>query len=71
MEKRLVIRRRHALIVVHLLKKPDDSLKLRNKISFFEKDWIKRKAIAKYYKEKEGINVSPGQIASVLRDKQC
>ncbi len=40
--------------------------KRRNKIPLFDEDWIKLEMIAKYYKEKEGINVSPGQIASVL-----
>ena len=38
----------------------------RNKIPLFEEDRLKLKMIAKYYKEKEGINVSPGQIASAL-----
>jgi len=38
----------------------------RNKIPLFDEDWLKLKMIAKYYKEKEGINVSPGQIASAL-----
>ncbi|MBL7130290.1 MAG: hypothetical protein ISS45_02630 [Candidatus Omnitrophica bacterium] len=38
----------------------------RNKIPLFDEDWVKLKKIAKYYKEKEGINVSPGQIASAL-----
>ena len=40
--------------------------KRRNKIPLFDEDWIKLEMIAKYYKEKEGINVSPGQIASAL-----
>jgi hypothetical protein len=40
--------------------------KKRNKIPLFEGDWIKLESIAQYYKEKEGINVSPGQIASIL-----
>ncbi len=40
--------------------------KVRNKISFFDEDWEKLKAIAGYYKEKEGINVSSSQIASAL-----
>jgi len=39
---------------------------LRNKISFFDEAWIKLKVIVKYYKEKEGINVSSGQIASAI-----
>lgn len=38
----------------------------RNKIPLFNEDWLKLKMIAKYYKEKEGVNVSPGQIASAL-----
>lgn len=42
------------------------STKRRNKIPLFDEDWVKLEMIAKYYKEKEGINVSPGQIASVL-----
>ena len=42
------------------------TIKRRNKIPFFKGDWGKLKMLAKYYKEKEGINVSPGQIASVL-----
>ncbi len=42
------------------------TIKRRNKIPFFKGDWFKLKMLAKYYKEKEGINVSPGQIASVL-----
>jgi hypothetical protein len=40
--------------------------KERKKISFFEEDWNKLKLIAEYYKKKEGINVSPAQIASIL-----
>jgi len=40
--------------------------KRRNKIPLFPEDWVKLEKIAKYYKEKEGINVSPGQIASAL-----
>ena len=42
------------------------SKRRRNKIPLFTKDWIKLKKIAKLYKEKQGINVSPGQIASAL-----
>jgi hypothetical protein len=38
----------------------------RNKIPLDEEDWEKLKKIAKYYKQKEGINVTPGQIASAL-----
>ncbi len=40
--------------------------KKRNKIPLFDEDWIKLEKIAKYYKQKEGLNVSPGQIASAL-----
>ncbi len=40
--------------------------KERNKIPIFSEDWEKLEKIAKYYKKKEGINVSSGQIASVL-----
>lgn len=40
--------------------------KRRNKVPFFNEDWIKLEKIAKYYRENEGIKVSPGQIASVL-----
>ena len=40
--------------------------KRRNKIPLFDEDWIKLEKIAKYYKQKEGINVSPGQIAAAL-----
>jgi len=40
--------------------------KKRNKIPLFDEDWVKLEKIAKYYKEKEGISVSPGQIASAL-----
>lgn len=40
--------------------------KKRNKISFFSEDWEKLEKLAKYYREKEGIKVSSGQIASAL-----
>ena len=40
--------------------------KRRNKIPLFDEDWQKLEALATYCKEKEGIKVSPGQIASVL-----
>ena len=43
--------------------------KNRKKIPLFDKDWEKLVKIAKYFKEKEGINVSPGQIASTLIHK--
>lgn len=38
----------------------------RNKVPFYDKDWEKLKDIAKYYKEKDNINTTPGQIASIL-----
>ncbi len=38
----------------------------RNKIPLFNEDWEKLERIAKYYREKKGINVSSGQIASAL-----
>lgn len=40
--------------------------KKRNKIPLLEDDWNKLKSIADYYKKKDGINVSPGQIASAI-----
>lgn len=40
--------------------------KRRNKIPLFDEDWQKLEALASYCKEKEGIKVSPGQIASAL-----
>ena len=40
--------------------------KRRNKIPLFDEDWHKLEALARYCKEKEGIKVSPGQIASAL-----
>lgn len=40
--------------------------KKRNKISLATDDWEKLDKIAKHFKEKEGINVSSGQIASLL-----
>jgi hypothetical protein len=40
--------------------------KKRNKIPLLEDDWNKLKSIAEYYKKKDGINVSPGQIASAI-----
>ena len=43
--------------------------KNRKKIPLFDKDWEKLIKIAKYFKEEEGINVSPGQIASTLIHK--
>jgi hypothetical protein len=38
----------------------------RNKIPLFNEDWEKLEELSKYYREKEGINVSSGQIASAL-----
>ena len=38
----------------------------RSKIALLAGDWEKLEKIAKYYKEKERINVTPGQIASAL-----
>jgi len=38
----------------------------RNKISFFNEDWKKLEEISKYFKEKEGINVSSSQIVAAL-----
>ncbi len=40
--------------------------KKRNKISLTTTDWSKLSEIAKYFKEKEGIKVSSGQIAALL-----
>jgi hypothetical protein len=40
--------------------------KKRNKIVFLANDWEKLKKLAKYYKDKENINATPGQIASIL-----
>ena len=40
--------------------------KKRNKIPLLEDDWDKLKAIAEYYRKKDGINISPGQIASAI-----
>ncbi len=40
--------------------------KKRNKISLATDDWEKLNKIAKHIKEKEGISVSSGQIASLL-----
>ena len=40
--------------------------KERKKLPLFKEDWDKLKLIAEYYKKKEGINVSPAQIASIL-----
>lgn len=40
--------------------------KKRNKIPLLEDDWNKLKSMSEYYKKKDGINVSPGQIASAI-----
>jgi hypothetical protein len=40
--------------------------KIRSKISFFDEDWEKIEMLSKYYREKEGINVTSSQIASAL-----
>ncbi|MCG2711202.1 MAG: hypothetical protein L6420_06900 [Elusimicrobia bacterium] len=42
------------------------TVKKRNKIPLFPEDWIKLKKMSEYFKRKDGINVSPGQIASAL-----
>jgi hypothetical protein len=46
--------------------KLDGTAKKRNKIPLLENDWNKLKSIAEYYKKKDGINVSPGQLASAI-----
>lgn len=38
----------------------------RSKVPFYDNDWETLKDIAKYYKEKDNINTTPGQIASIL-----
>lgn len=38
----------------------------RSKIALLAGDWEKLEKIAEYYKEKEKINVTPGQVASAL-----
>lgn len=43
--------------------------KRRKKIPLLDKDWEKLEKIAEDLKKKEGINVSPGQIASTLIHK--
>jgi hypothetical protein len=40
--------------------------KKRNKIPLLEDDWNKLKSMAEYYKKKDGISVSPGQLASAI-----
>jgi len=46
--------------------KLDGASKKRNKIPFLEDDWDKLKSIADYYKKKDGINISPGQLVSAI-----
>lgn len=46
--------------------KLEGAAKKRNKIPLLEDDWNKLKSMAEYYKKKDGINVSPGQIASAI-----
>ncbi|UCH93113.1 MAG: hypothetical protein JSV88_22890 [Candidatus Aminicenantes bacterium] len=46
--------------------KLDGASKKRNKIPLLEDDWNKLKSIADYYKKKDGINVSPGQLVSAI-----
>ncbi len=38
----------------------------RSKIALLAGDWEKLEKIAEYYREKERINVTPGQVASAL-----
>jgi hypothetical protein len=40
--------------------------KNRTKIPLIKEDWSKLKEISEYYKNKEGMHVSPAQIASIL-----
>ena len=42
----------------------------RKKISFYKEDWDALKNIARDYREKENIKVSPGQIAAILIHKE-
>ena len=44
----------------------DGTVGKRNKIPLFSEDWEKLEDLANYYRETEGINVSSGQLASVL-----
>lgn len=46
--------------------KLNGAAKKRNKVPLLEDDWIKLKSLAEYYKKKDGISVSPGQIASAI-----
>jgi hypothetical protein len=43
--------------------------KNRTKIPLIEEDWSKLKEMSKYFKVKEGMNVSPSQLASILIHK--
>ena len=42
----------------------------RKKIPFYKEDWDVLKNIARDYREKENIKVSPGQIAAILIHKE-
>lgn len=42
----------------------------RKKISFYKEDWDVLKNIARDYREKENIKVSPGQLAAILIHKE-
>ena len=42
----------------------------RKKIPFYKEDWDALKNIARDYREKENIKVSPGQIAAILIHKE-
>ena len=42
------------------------SQKSRTKIPLIKEDWSKLKEITEYYKNKEGMHVSPAQIASIV-----
>lgn len=44
----------------------EGAAKKRNKVPLLEDDWNKLKSISEYYKRKDGINVSPGQIVSAI-----
>ena len=42
------------------------TIKRRNKIPFFIGDWEKLEVLSRYIREKQGVSVSSGQIASAL-----
>ena len=42
----------------------------RKKIPFYKEDWDALKNIARDYREKENIKISPGQIAAILIHKE-